>query len=269
MTQTIQAAVFKGRGITSRRDITVRVSQSAPGSGLRFVVTDGEKKAEIPAIASSVVNTLRNVTLGGGGVRLCIVEHILCALAVWGVDDAVIEVDGPELPLGDGGAKFWNEAFAAAGWEARPVAATRELPEPVIVKKGDRVLMAIPDNDVSFTYLMDWNHPAIGRVWATWAPSSGLPHTEISDARTFGSMAEHQLLGIADEVVSLTPEGFSHPLRWPDEPVRHKILDVIGDLVLAGVNPLSWKARFISIKGGHELDVELAKRLSEFVKTVK
>ena len=72
------------------------------------------------------------------------------------------------------------------------------------------------------------------------------------------------MLGLVDQVVSLTAEGFSEPLRWPNEPVRHKLLDLVGDLALAGVNPLSWKARFISIKGGHELDVEMAKRLMQF-----
>jgi UDP-3-O-[3-hydroxymyristoyl] N-acetylglucosamine deacetylase len=263
MSKTIGAAVYTGRGITSRQEITVRVTQQKAGHGLRFLVRSGDASpVEIPARTEFVVNTLRNVTLGAQGVRLCIVEHVLCALAVWGVDDALIEVDGPEIPLGDGSAKFWNEVFAAAGWEPKSVEATRTLTEPIICKKGDRVLMAIPDDSFSVTYLMDWNHPAIGKCWSSWTPSAGLAHTEISDARTFGSLAEHQMLGIADEVVSLTTEGFSHPLRWPDEPVRHKLLDLVGDLVLAGVNPLSWKARFISIKGGHEMDVELAKKLS-------
>ena len=126
-----------------------------------------------------------------------------------------------------------------------------------------RAEMAVPDDSFSVTYLMDWNHPAIGKCWQTWTPDQSLE--EIIDPRTFGSMQEHQLLGIADEVVSLTADGFTQPLRWPNEPVRHKLLDVVGDLALAGVNPLSWKARFISIKGGHEMDVDMAKRLAAFV----
>ena len=107
---------------------------------------------------------------------------------------------------------------------------------------------------------MDWNHPAIGKQWHTWEPSAD--HSEIAEARTFGSMQEHELLGITEEVVSLTANGFSQPLRWPNEPVRHKILDLIGDLALVGVNPLSWRGRFISVKGGHEMDVELARALA-------
>jgi UDP-3-O-[3-hydroxymyristoyl] N-acetylglucosamine deacetylase len=265
MSKTIDSALYTGRGITSRKDITVRVEPQKAGHGINFVVQSEEAVVTIPARADHVVNTLRNVTLGKDGVRLCIVEHILCALSLWGLDDVAVHIDGPEIPLGDGSAKFWNEVFASAGWEAKKVEATRVLPEPVTITKGDRLLIAIPADTFSVTYLMDWNHPAIGRCWQSWSPSA-CEHTEISNARTFGSMAEHQLLGIADEVVSLTPEGFSQPLRWPDEPVRHKLLDLVGDLALAGVNPLSWKARFISIKAGHEMDVEMAKKLSTFLK---
>lgn len=258
--KTLESAVYTGRGITSRQNIRVEVIPKPAGHGIIFELgtADGDK-VNIPAKAEYVVNTLRNVVLGAGTTRLCIVEHFMCAASLWGLDDLLVKVDGPEMPLGDGSAKFWNEMFAGAGWQPKPVAATRTLPETLICKKGDRVLMAIPDDSFSVTYLMDWNHPEIGRCWQTWTPAAAA--TEIADARTFGSMQEHQLLGIADEVVSMTADGFSQPLRWPDEPVRHKLLDLVGDLALAGVNPLSWKARFISIKGGHEMDVEMAKKL--------
>ena len=119
--------------------------------------------------------------------------------------------------------------------------------------------MAIPDDHFSVNYMIDWNHPQIGKIWQAW--SSKEDPRAIADARTFGSEKEHQMLGLGDDVVSLTEKGFSKDLRFQDEPVRHKLLDLIGDLSLAGVNPLRWKARFISIKGGHEMDVELARKL--------
>lgn len=258
--QKLQNAVYTGRGITSRKDIRIECELQSSGHGIVFDVNG----TQIEAVTDNVVNTLRNVTLGKDGTRLCIVEHILCAAALFGLDDLLIRVDGPEIPLGDGSSKFWIEMFEAAGWEPKATAATRTLPETVVCSKGDRALIAIPADEFSVTYLLDWNHPAIGKIWQTWSPATD--SNEISHARTFGSMAEHQMLGIADEVVSLTPEGFSQPLRWPDEPVRHKLLDLVGDLVLAGVNPQSWKARFISIKGGHEMDVQMSKRLREFLK---
>jgi UDP-3-O-[3-hydroxymyristoyl] N-acetylglucosamine deacetylase len=265
--QQASKATFTGRGITSRREITVQVEveQREPGHGIVFRIPkpDSSDYVQFPATAKYVVNTLRNVTLGHDGVRLCIVEHFLGAAVLFGLDDILVTIDGPEFPLGDGSARFWLESFRSAGWQPKATASTRQLAAPITCRKGDRSLLAVPDESFSVTYLMDWNHKAIGRCWQTWAPS--MPIEDIADARTFGSMQEHQLLGIADEVVSLTADGFSQPLRWPDEPVRHKVLDLVGDLALAGVNPLSWKARFISIKGGHEMDVDLAKQLQNLL----
>ncbi|HEY9793384.1 MAG TPA: UDP-3-O-acyl-N-acetylglucosamine deacetylase [Candidatus Obscuribacterales bacterium] len=217
--------------------------------------------ADVPAGGSPLpqAGSLRSST----NVRLCIVEHFLSAAALWGLNDLLVHIDGPEFPLGDGGSKMWLDLFQEAGWERQLQQSTRELHSPITLQKGDRTLMAIPAETFSATYLMDWNHPAIGKCWYSW--SKDQPVENVLDARTFGSLQEHQLLGIADEVVSLTADGFSQPLRFPDEPVRHKVLDLIGDLMLAGVNPQTWKARFISIKGGHEMDVELARELAKLV----
>jgi UDP-3-O-acyl-N-acetylglucosamine deacetylase len=85
-------------------------------------------------------------------------------------------------------------------------------------------------------------------------------------ARTFAPLKEHQLLGLQDDVVSLTDTGFTKPLHFEDEPVRHKVLDAIGDLALLGFNPLRLKARIISTKGGHEMDVELVRQMNSALK---
>lgn len=264
MTSTINNNIvsYEGKGISSRQNIRVAISKKETGHGIVFRIPDKKDEngsIDIPATAASVVNTLRNVTLGSGVNRLCLVEHILCAVALWGLDDLLIDVSGPEIPLGDGSANFWVDLLETSGWEKQNVVADLDLKEPIIIKKADRILMAIPDECFSVNYMMDWDHPQIGKCWQAWDSSKGV--REITDARTFGSEKEHMMLGIADEVVSMTPDGFSKPLRWQDEPVRHKLLDLIGDLILAGVNPQRWKARFISIKGGHEMDVEMARRL--------
>ncbi|MBX9723711.1 MAG: UDP-3-O-acyl-N-acetylglucosamine deacetylase [Candidatus Obscuribacterales bacterium] len=255
--------VYQGKGLTSRQNISVKISRQEKGHGIIFRIPDKKNEGaflDIPAIASSVINTMRNVTLGVGPNRLCLVEHILCAVAVWGLEDLLIEVDGPEIPLGDGSAMFWMDLLESSGWNRVEITSDIELKEPIILKKGDRVLMAIPDDKFSSNYMMDWDHPMIGKCWQSWTAAQN--PRDICDARTFGSEKEHMMLGIADDVVSMTTEGFSKELRWTDEPVRHKLLDLVGDLVLAGVNPMRWKARFISIKGGHEMDVEMSKRLS-------
>jgi len=260
--------MYKGRGATSKKDITVVIESGAPGSGINFSVLDARADGDgafvtIPARAASVVNTLRNVVLGKDTVRLCIVEHVLCAVAIWGLEDVLITVDGPELPLGDGSAAFFIELFKSAGIERRMPAADIELKETVTVASGDRMLLAVPDSKFSLTYLLDWDHPKIGKRWQTFDASKS--PDEITCARTFASLKEHQMLGLAEDSVSLTDDGFTKPLHFDDEPVRHKLLDLLGDLTLIGVNPMRVKARFISIKGGHELDVQLARKLEPLV----
>ncbi len=261
---------YKGRGSTSKKDITVIIEGGAPGSGIVFSILDARPESKgafvtVPARVENVVNTMRNVVLGKDSVRLCIVEHVLCAVAIWGLEDVLITVDGPELPLGDGSANIFIDLFKAAGIERRVPKADIELNETVSVASGDRMIIAVPDSKFSITYLMDWDHPKIGRKWQTFDASKA--PEEITTARTFASLKEHQLLGLADDSVSLTEDGFTKPLHFEDEPVRHKLLDLLGDLTLIGVNPMRVKAKFISIKGGHELDVQLARKLEPLIKS--
>jgi len=251
-------------GLTSRRQIRTSVYEANPGTGIVFFVQNVQgDTVEIPAIAASVVNTLRNVTLGKGSTRICIVEHLLAALTLYGLEDVLVEIDGPELPLGDGSANSWLEAMKKALIKPRSITPDKELKAPCLVAKGDRSLLAVPDQSFSITYLMDWPHPAIGKKWFTWIPSMGIDAVAI--ARTFAPLKEHQLLGLQDDVVSLTDTGFTKPLHFDDEPVRHKVLDLIGDLTLLGFNPLRLKARVLSTKGGHEMDVDLVRHLANVV----
>lgn len=254
-------ASFSGRGLTSKQPIAVDVKLALKGSGITFHVlsTKTQEYVAMAATAGNVVNTLRNVVLGKDGTRLCIVEHFLAATTLWGLDDLDVFVNGLEMPLGDGSAKLWTTLFEEAGLEKRFPESTVELKEPIVLNKGDRTLMALPDEKFSVHYMMDWNHPMIGKRWQSWDASKDI--SEISIARTFGGLKEHQMLGLENDVNSMTETGFTMPLLFDDEPVRHKILDLVGDLALTGINPIKFKAKFISIKGGHELDVELAKRL--------
>jgi UDP-3-O-[3-hydroxymyristoyl] N-acetylglucosamine deacetylase len=254
----------KSRGLTSKKEIATVVHEALPGTGILFVAAKADGgTVEIPARSEFVVNTLRNVVIGREGTRLCIIEHLMAAATFWGLEDLVVEIDGPELPLGDGSAAIWLDALKKIGVAKRTVSAEITLKEPFVVSKGDRSITAIPDDKFSVTYLMDWNHPAIGKRWHTWTATDECE--DISIARTFAPLKEHQLLGLENDVVSLTEDGFTMPLHFPDEPVRHKLLDLVGDLALIGFNPMKLKARFISIKGGHELDVELVKKLKQVI----
>ncbi|MBX9671698.1 MAG: UDP-3-O-acyl-N-acetylglucosamine deacetylase [Candidatus Obscuribacterales bacterium] len=261
-------ASFVGSGVTSKKEISVQLFKAEPGTGIVFAIPDSEtntgKPLFLPATADNVVNTLRNVVIGRGKSRLCLVEHILCAIALSNLDDLYIAVDGPEVPLGNGSGDLWLALLKDANLITPLPKATIELPEPILINRKDRSMMAIPDETFSVTYMMDWKHPKIGRVWRTWTTSDDI--ADILDARTFGSLAEHKMLGLEKDMVSLTEDGFTMDLRFDDEPVRHKLLDFIGDLMLCGINPLKIKARFISVKGGHEMDVVLAKQLRQTLK---
>jgi len=258
--------VHADTGITSKQKISVSVYSSSPGSGIQFILPDLKNEhgqpVAVSALASNVVNTLRNVVIGKGSTRLCLVEHFLAAAALCDIFDMDVVVDGMELPLGDGSAAFWVELFSQSGHVPKFPEKQYLLSEPVMITKGDRQLVALPASSFSITYLMDWQHPAIGKRWYSWA--SGQSAFDLARARTFGWQKDHDMLGFTDdEVVSLTSDGFSKPLHFEDEPVRHKLLDFLGDLALLGINPLAVRAQFISIRGGHAMDVELVKRLSD------
>jgi UDP-3-O-[3-hydroxymyristoyl] N-acetylglucosamine deacetylase len=263
---------YSGRGLSSRAPVEVAVYQSAKGSGITFSIPNpkadrgaSDERVLIPACADFVVSTLRNTVLGQGSARLCIVEHFLAACALWGCEDLFVLVDGLEMPLVDGSARFWMELFENSS-------IPRIIPEPsvaihetVSVQDGDRQLIAIPAEKLTLSYLLDLPHPMIGKRWRSWTADE--PYADIAYARTFGSSKENEMLGVQDDVVSLTASGFTKPLIYDDEPVRHKLLDLLGDLVLIGLNPVKLKAHVISIKGGHKLDVELAKRLRDTLKS--
>ncbi len=259
---------YEGQGATSKRPVSLAVFLAEPGSGIKFVVPDSKSNGkedphciDIPARAEFVVNTLRNVVLGANGVRLCLVEHILAACALWGADDLVIAVDGLEVPLDDGSSRLFLTLFEESGLPRKIPVCNIDLARPLFVSKGDKQIIALPSEKFSITYMMDWPHPRIGKRWQTW--DIGSPISGIAHARTFGRQAEQEMLGLTDGGVSLTEDGFSKPLNFEDEPVRHKLLDLLGDLSLCGVNPLSIKAQFISVKAGHELDVQMALQLQK------
>lgn len=258
------AFTYTGTGITSKKDILVEVFLAPPGTGIVFLVTpysgDSKEPIAIPALATSVVHSVRNVVIGRDNARLCVIEHLMCAAMLWGLSDLIVFVDGTELPLGDGSSTFWIEEFEKAGIPKKDVQATVELQQPIILRDKDKSIVAVPDDHFSVTYLMDWNHPKMGKRWQQW--NTSLPISDVATARTFGSEQDHQIFGITDQV-SITKDGFSVPLRFEDEFVRHKLLDLIGDLALCGVNPLSIKANFVSTKAGHALDVKFAQKLRE------
>jgi UDP-3-O-[3-hydroxymyristoyl] N-acetylglucosamine deacetylase len=194
------------------------------------------------------------------------VEHLLAALAGMGVDNARIEIDGAEVPLLDGSAREWVEAIAQSGLVAqsdpRPV---HMLKEPIWVHQGDAFVAAMPAPALRFTYGIDFDLPAIGNQWYSWTPAQESFAEAIAPARTFGLAHQIEQLqqnglikgGSLENALVCGTEGWLNPpLRFSNEPVRHKLLDLVGDLSLLGIFPL---VHVLAYKASHSLHTQLAR----------
>jgi UDP-3-O-[3-hydroxymyristoyl] N-acetylglucosamine deacetylase len=188
-----------------------------------------------------------------------------------GIADAMIEIDGPEIPLLDGSALPWVNAIAQAGRIAQPSPQPVMLTEPVWVRHEDAFVAALPAPELRFTYGIDFDLPAIGNQWVSWSPSQEPFEKAIAPARTFGlaHQIEHlQALGLIkggslDNALVCGPDGWLNPpLRFSNEPVRHKLLDLVGDLSLVGVVP---QAHYLAYKASHQLHTRLAQQLVSLI----
>jgi len=242
------------------------------GSGIVFVRTDLAHPVEIPARRDSVTSTRLATTLGRGDATVGTVEHLLSALYSLGVDNARIEVDGPEVPVMDGSAASFVFLIRAAGiFDQRCERRRMRIKKTLRLRDGERSIRIQPCRSLRVSYSVDFAHPAIGR--------QGLSDLDIDDAsfereicraRTFGFLHEVEALwrgGLArggnldntvvmDESRVLNRDG----LRFPDEFVRHKVLDLIGDLSLLGM-PIA--GHIVAERGGHALHQELVRTILE------
>jgi len=259
-------ATVSGIGVHSGLPVTLTLNPADADSGVVFVRCgiNGEPDRELHATARAVTATELATVLGdGSGVFVSTVEHIMSALCGLGIDNCVVEIDGPEAPIMDGSAAAFVEAIDAAG------VATLNAPrrffkvlKPVRVAKGDAYGELTPyDGGFRVEVEIDFKHPLIGRQALAVEVEPATYRREIARARTFGFMRDvaklwnaGYALGASLEntlVVSedriLNPEG----LRFPDEFVRHKTLDAIGDLALAGAPILG---AYRSVCGGHKLN---------------
>ena len=224
---------------------------------------------EIPGAVRSVVDTARGTSVGAGGDRVMTIEHLMAALRGCGIDNARVEVAGSEIPALDGSARPFVEAIAAVGIE-RQGASRRKyvLREPVLVRNGDSFIIAVPSDAFSVSYVMRYDHPMIGAQAFTFTFHEEDFRKEIAPARTFVIYEEVEQLisqrlargGSLENTIVVWQDHLSCDLRFPDELVRHKALDMIGDLALLGG---TLRAEVVAVKSGHSLNVELAGRLSE------
>lgn len=249
------AVTFEGVGIHTGANARVRIEPAAADSGVVFLLPGGVR---VPALAENVLETARATVLGNGEASVSTVEHLLAALFAMGVHNAVIEVEGPEIPVADGSAKAFTDAIAAVGLVAQQEVQPRFVPsEPHFFRDGDRAVIVLPAASFRVRFVADFPPP----VNAQFLDAEITPEyfmREIAGARTFGYMHEVEALikrglakgGNLENAVVYTEDGPMQPLRWPNEVVRHKVLDLLGDLSLLGLYP---QCEIIALKSGHRL----------------
>lgn len=264
MQQTLKHPVaFNGHGLHSGQAVRMVVRPSAADFGIWFRRTDillGD--AMIPALWSAVTpSRLCTVVANGRGVQVSTVEHVMAALAGCGIHNALIEIDGPEVPILDGSSAPFVAGFLRAGIveQASPVRAIRIL-SPVEVTEGQALARLEPADMLEIEFRIDFPDAAIGKQEKALVMANGAFVRELSDSRTFcreqdvidmranglalGGTYENAVVVDGDRVLS--PGG----LRHQDEPVRHKMLDAMGDLALAGGPILG---RYTGVRAGHAM----------------
>ena len=289
---TIKEAVeFEGVGIHTGQKGRVRLLPAAPNEGICF----RGKKETIPALAEYVVCTARSTTLGKGEETIATVEHLMAALWGMGVDNAVVEFEGPEVPILDGSSWPFAQGILKAGLQEQDeLAEYLEISEPCFVAHGESLVLAMPADITSYEGAVSYAcddvgvqrfrysvyddfsvHVAPARTFGFWeeveqllARGLGLGG-DLSNALIFGCPKEKRVSDAQADSLALKA-GWTSPsgirLRFYDEAVRHKVLDLIGDVALLG-HPLN--ASILAVRAGHSLHVEFVRKLRHGVSYVR
>ncbi|HVX26862.1 MAG TPA: bifunctional UDP-3-O-[3-hydroxymyristoyl] N-acetylglucosamine deacetylase/3-hydroxyacyl-ACP dehydratase, partial [Parafilimonas sp.] len=297
-----KTAVISGTGLHTGVLVDMKLVPAHPGFGIQFHRIDMPGSALIKADCDNVTDTSRGTTLQDGDAKVSTVEHILAALVGMGIDNVLIELNGPEIPIMDGSSQPFIELIEDAGIvEQEASKAWYSLEENIYhYDEEKRVEMtALPSTNYQITTLIDFNSPVLGTQHAGLKNMKDFK-TAIAPCRTFCFLHELEMLldnnlikggdinnaiVVVDKKVDdnelsrlkkvfkkdkiqVKSEGYLNnlELRFPNEPARHKLLDVVGDLALIGY-PI--KARIIANRPGHSSNVEFAKKIKQYIKKNK
>lgn len=264
-----KAVAISGIGLHSGERINMTLRPAESGTGVVFHRLVGPQTVSIPARAENVVDTRLATVLGRGEVRISTVEHLLATLAAYGIDNLHIDIDGPEVPVMDGSAAPFATLIEAAG--LRKLSKSRTylaIRQPVTVTDGEKRVNIIPSRFFRITYDIAFEHPCISLQQRSLKVTAETFRRELASARTFGFLRDVERLkaiglargGSLDNAIVIDDEQILNPegLRFPDEFVRHKIIDAIGDLSLIGY-PLLGHVR--AYKAGHDINHQLVEKI--------
>ena len=261
------ATSLNGTGLHTGAEASVTLGPSKVGRGITFERTDLEERKTTQASADNVVEVDRRISIGSEDARIETVEHVLAAIAAHGIDDILIEVNGPEVPAVDGSAAPFFEALSDAGVvEAEGNPDYHRIRTPFTVRDGDSSYVVAPGDSLRLTCTIESDHPAIGAqsVCVQVTPESF--EASLAGARTFGLLSEADELrskGLAlgaseSNVIALSEDDVVGELRWPDEFVRHKTVDLLGDLALLGGR---FSGEIVAHRPGHKGNVALVQAI--------
>lgn len=300
--KTISGEVsLEGVGLHTGIKSTLTIKSAKENAGLIFIRTDLKGRPTVPAILDNVVDTNRGTTLSQNGAKINTIEHVLAALSGLGVYNATIELSAPEPPIMDGSALPFVQAIKKNGIINQGIKQeTIKITESIHFSDPDcdTEINALPGNQFKITYFMDYGLPKFGLQYASVENVEQEFEKEIAPARTFGLLSEIAQLKqnglikggslknavvIADKKVDKTEQKLlsklfglktqlifsegdilnSNGLYFDNEPVRHKVLDLVGDMALLG-KPID--GHIVATKGGHNANIELAKKIKQKIK---
>lgn len=267
MTTIKKEIKITGNGLMKNKPCEVTLLPSNSGQ-IRYFVKD---KDSFVADVDNVLSTDHCVVMGTKKARAMLTEHLSAALAFCHVDSVDICMSEDEVPILDGSSLKWVEAIKDAGTD-KPFFAKEQyytVSEPVYYLNGKTSLVILPSDNLFISYACNYNHPDLIRRFVNYNPRNKY---EIIEARTFGfygDLKKFQRLGFAqgvtqDNTVGLVDYGgYTTTLRSEHEQIKHKILDLIGDLYLTGVNPLNMRCQILAKEAGHAVHIKTAKMLKE------
>lgn len=262
---------IRGRGLHTDRPVRLRLRPARPGSGVTFIRSDLPGRPRIPARIEYLSGVERGTSLSHGGGEVRTVEHLLAALAGAEIDNLEAELDGPECPVGDGSAlPFLNELRQAGTARQEAPRSYLSLPRPIYLLEGESILLALPADRLRVAYTINFAGFREATQYLDLTITRESFSRDLAAARTFGFLRDALPLlarglirgtGLENTVVIGDGAIFSSGgLRFPDEFVRHKILDLLGDLFLLG-RPL--RALLLAVKAGHSTHTAFIRKLKE------
>lgn len=273
--RTIKKEVsYEGTGLFSGAKVKLSFKPAPPDTGIVFLRSDLPKHPRIPATIETLAPSYRRTALNKDGVTIETVEHLLSALAGLGLDNLEIELNGSEIPSADGSAQPFVEALSRAGFQDQPAPKKCFTPKrPIALNEGNISLVALPaeDNQLTITYTLEYNEPLIGTQHLSIKINERNFIKELASARTFclASEVDHFLkqgLGkgasYQNTLVIDKDKIIQNQLRFKNEFVRHKILDLLGDLYLVNAR---LSAHIIAVKSGHEQNIKFVRKISEAI----